>query len=116
MPYKDKDKQRERQRAYAQKPEVRERQRAYMRDYFAKPEVRERQRAYRSDLSVVMRRCELDADGIEAIVAAICEGHRYIDIATDWLIEEGYVCVIASAHGIRRRARRAIADQQEQCP
>jgi len=112
MPYKDK----ERKRAYAQRPENKERKRAYAqrpenkerkRAYAQRPENKERQRAYaqryHSDVKAIKRRLELDDSGISSILAAIADGERYIDIAADWLITEADVGDIARAHGLRRR-------------
>ena len=139
MPYKDPEKRRERQRAYAQrwyaenkerqrayaqKPEVRERKRAYMQEYLANPEVRERkrayaqrwyaenkerQRAYRHDINRLKKRLDLDDSGVAAIMAAVAAGQRYSDIAADWLIDEVDVSHIANAHGVVRRPRKAVA-------
>ena len=112
MPWKDKERKRaysqkwyaankERQRAYSQKPEVKERQRAYSQ----KPEVKERKRAYHNDIGLICRRTELAADGIGEIVKEIRAGRRYIDIAVDWLIDEGDVCDIARVHKLGRKSR-----------
>lgn len=98
MPYKDPEVQRERKRAYAQKPEV-----------------RERQRALKSDLAHLMKRLELDASGIAAIMESVRGGQKYIEIAEDWLIDEGDVSAIAVAHGVFRRPRRTISMQGKPC-
>ena len=109
----------ERQRAYMQRPEVKERQRAYMQRWYAenkerrrayaqKPEVRERKRAYARDIDRLKKRLELDDSGVAAIMAAVAAGHRYKDIAKDWLIDAGDVSDIAIAHGVVRRPRKAL--------
>ena len=102
MPYKNK----ERKRAYAQRPENKERKRAYAQRWYA--ENKERKRAYRKDLKSIMRRLELDQSGLDAILSAIADEAPYIEIAIDWLIEESDVSAIATAHGIYRRGRKRL--------
>ena len=103
----DPEKQRERQRAYAQRwyAEIKEPKRAYMQ----RPEIKERKRAYARDIDRLKKRLDLDDSGVAAIMAAVAAGQRYLDIAVDWLISEDDVSLIAIANGVVRRPRKTLA-------
>lgn len=73
---------------------------------------KDRKRAEEKDVTRLMRRLEINPDGVQAILDRVKDGSPYIEIAIDWLMDTRDVSLLATAHGIFRCPRTSIVASQ----